>query len=254
MSDAFLLPARYTARMISFALLALQPGKVKSAPPIEPPDHTLFGLPSWMVLVAGLVCVLVILGVVGNLIGKAGRKVVHGRLDAQMNATGRSEAELCAEALADPAWFAELQQLVGERVLGIAEVDFPVSSSDETIKALFNTLGSLVGVRMVDKDYGSYLTLTPSKLHYTLFDAGNLVEHKIWMRSELEACSLRQEDTLSERKAVLSTSVLEFTHMLRLRQAGRVVEFPVASMITRSPQKRAFLAPIPSDVAPRCSR
>lgn len=219
--------------------------------PAPPAEHTLFGLPPMLVIVVGLVLVIAVLGVVGNAIGKAGRKVVHGRLEEQLAAGGLSEAQLCAEALADPAWFAPLQQLVGEQVLGVAEVDFPVSASDETIKAVFNTLGSLVGVRMVDKDYGSYLTLTPTRLHYTLFEAGQLVEHRVWQRSELEECALREQESLGERKAALSTTVLEYTHLLRLRQAGRTLEFPVASMITRSPQRRAFVAPVPKDVAPR---
>lgn len=233
------------------AILAAQPGMSRTAPPIEPPTHALFGLPPWMVILGGLVVALVVLAAIGNLVGRAGRKVVHGRLDAQLAASGLSEDELRRQALEDPAWFAPIQHLVDEPVLGLVEVDFPRSASDETIKAVFNTLGALVGVKMVDKDYGSYLTLTPSKLHYTLFEAGKLVEHKVWSRRELEECSLHAEHSMSERKAVLSTAVLEFTHVLRVRHAGQTLEFPVATTISRSPAKRNVVMPVPHDVAPR---
>jgi hypothetical protein len=223
----------------------------KATLPEPEPERSIFGLPPIAIIVIGLVVVFGVFGLIGSKISKLAGTAREKQLDKRIADSGHSEEELRRQALSDPAWFAPVQELVKEQILGLAEVDFPRSKTHETITAVFNTVGSLVGVKLVDKDYGSYLVATKSSLHYTLFENGTLREHKAWERRALTRCDLREEYTTSERKALLGTTPLEYAHILALETEGRLVEFPVGTMITRSPRQRGFLNALPQDVEGR---
>ena len=231
-----------------FLSLLSGPGFAPSPAPIEPVDHTLLGLPPLVVIGGGILAFLILAGFVGSLLRKAGTKVIAQRLDADLAATGVPEPELRRQAMADPEWFAPVQSLLrGEAVLGLAEVGFPRSASDDTLRSVFNSLGPLLGARLVDRDLGSYVAVTPTALHYALFDAGQLREHQVWSRASLGECSLRTEYDTSERRL----ETVEYTHVLRLVHGGQAFELPVASTISRSPQRRTILAHHAPAVAPR---
>lgn len=227
------------------------PPRIPSYEPPSPPDHTLFGLPPIVVIGVGLVIVCVVLGAVGHLISKAAGKSREKQLEKRVADSGLSEEELRRQALSDPAWFAPVQAIVKEPIVGLAEVDFPRSKVDETITAMFNTVGQIVGVKLVDKDYGSYLVVTAESLHYTLFEDGEIREHKAWRRRDLARCELREEYGTSERKARIGTTPLEYTHVVALEADGKAVEFPVGKEITRSPHQRGLLNALPRDVEAR---
>lgn len=195
--------------------------------------------------------VCVVLGVIGSFLSKVASTAREKQLDKSISDTGLAEEELRRQALSDPAWFGPVQQLVKEPIVGLAEVDFPRSKVHEVLTATFNTVGQLVGVKLVDADYGSYLAVTPKSLHYTLFKNGELCEHKAWNRSDLSHYELREEYSTSERKAMIGTTPLEYTHVLAIEFDGNRVEFPVGARITRSPHQRGFLNALPRDVETR---